>query len=88
MQSSTNPSQWRYVPTQLNPSDYLTRGLSVPELIEQTSWWQVPQYLQDEEHNWPENKLPRMSEQTKQEVKKRYCDLNNQSGLTEKRLRS
>jgi len=85
IQSSTNPSQWRYVPTQLNPADHLTRGLSVRELIEQKSWWQGPQYLQDEEHNWPENKLPQISEQAKQEVKRRYCELNNQLGLTDRR---
>jgi len=85
IQSSTNPSQWRCVPIQLNPADFLTRGLSVPELIEQRSWWQGPQYLQDGEHNWPENKLPQTSEQAKQEVKRRYCDLNDQSGLTENR---
>jgi len=35
------------------------------------SWWQGPQYLQDDEHNWPENKLPQISEQAKQEVKRR-----------------
>ena len=84
IQSSTNPSQWCYVPTQLNPTDYLTRGLSVPEPIEQRRWWQGPQYLQDEEHNWPENNLPQISEQAKRALI-RYCDLNNQSSLIEKR---
>ena len=74
IQSSTNLRQWGYARTQLNPADYLTKGLSV----------QGPQYLQDEEHNWPENKLPQISEQAKQEVRRRYCDLNNQSGLIEK----
>ena len=54
-------------------------------MIQKRSWWQGPQYLQDDEHNWPENKLPQISEQAKQEVKRRYCDLNNQSDLTEKR---
>ena len=34
IQSCTNPSQWHYVPTELNPADYLTRGLNVPDLIE------------------------------------------------------
>jgi len=26
--------QWRYVPTNINPADYLTRGLQISKLIE------------------------------------------------------
>ena len=38
IQASTNPEQWRYVPTKLNPSDLLTRGLSVSALSEEDKW--------------------------------------------------
>ena len=47
IQSSTNPDQWRYVPTEFNPADYLTKGLKVSELVERKSWWEGPTYLQD-----------------------------------------
>ena len=75
IQSCTNPSQWRYVPTELNPADYLTRGLSVPE---RKSWWEGPHYLHDTEDNWPKNKLPPVSDEAKQEVKRAYFELNSQ----------
>ena len=45
IQSSSNPEQWRYVPTKINPADHLTRGLKVSELIEKNSWWEGPEYL-------------------------------------------
>ena len=48
IQSSTNPDQWRYVPTESNPANYLTRG-KVSELVERKSWWEGPTYLQDVE---------------------------------------
>jgi len=77
--------QWCYVPTELNPADYLTRGLRVPELIEQRSWWEGPQYLHEKGHHWPETKLLQVSEQAKQEVKRRYFDLSSQSGFTDRK---
>ena len=46
IQASTNPEQWRYVPTKLNPSDLLTRGLSVPALAEEdkmVEWSSLPE---------------------------------------------
>ena len=72
IQSSSNPEQWRYVPTKINPADHLTRGLKVSELIEKNSWWEGPEYLRSSESEWPTNKIFKRSEQVKSEVKKRY----------------
>ena len=72
IQSSSNPEQWRYVPTKINPADHLTRGLKVSELIEENSWWEGPEYLKSSESEWPTNKIFKRSEQVKSEVKKRY----------------
>ena len=49
----TNPSQWRYVPTKENSADVITRGLSVTELLEATTWWEGPEFLKADETEWP-----------------------------------
>ena len=74
IQLVTSPNQWRYVPPQLNPADYLTRGLKVSEVIDKESWWNGPKYLQDvDETTWPEKKVPIISQEAKGEVKKKYA---------------
>lgn len=35
---NSNPEQWCYVPTNLNPADFGTRGLTARELTESTRW--------------------------------------------------
>ena len=70
IQSVTNPDQWRYVPTELNLADYLTRGLKILKLIDKNSWWEGPNYLRDSEERWPRNKVINDIEQATNEVKK------------------
>ena len=53
IQSITNPGQWRYCPTDLNPADIPTRGRQVGQFIEDSSWWSGPTFLQGDE--WPVN---------------------------------
>ena len=69
IQSSSDPEQWRYVPTDANPADYLTRGLQISELIEQKNWWTGPKYLQCSETQWPVNKV---NKPVVKEVRKKY----------------
>ena len=76
IQSVTNPDQWRYVPTELNPADYLTRGLKVLQLIDKNSWWEGPNYLRDSEERWPRNKVINDTEQATKEIKKKYVKVN------------
>ena len=35
IQSLTNPDQWKYASTELNPAEYLTRGMTVLNLVEE-----------------------------------------------------
>ena len=56
IQSGTNPDQWRYVPTSLNPADFLSRGMKATELIENKAWWKGPEFLGHSEDTWPSNK--------------------------------
>ena len=73
IQSNSNPDQWRYIPTKINPADHLTRGLNVAELIERKCWWEGPEYLQNSESEWPANKVCNItSKRTIKEVKKKY----------------
>ena len=51
------PSQWRYVPTNVNPADHGTRGLTVQELANTSQWWNGPEFLKRSEDKWPECKF-------------------------------
>lgn len=48
------PSQWRYVPTNANPADHETRGLTVKDLADTSQWWNGPEFLKRAEE-WPES---------------------------------
>ena len=39
------PNQWRCVPTDVNPADLGTRGLTVEELASADLWWNGPKFL-------------------------------------------
>ena len=78
IQLVTDPDQWRYVPTELNPADYLTRGLKILELVDKESWWEGPNYLRDGEERWPKNKVNVVTdtESAIREVKRKYVKAN------------
>ncbi len=44
IRTSTEPSQWRYVASNLNPADHASRGLTVKELTEY-NWFTGPSFL-------------------------------------------
>lgn len=50
----SSPSQWRHVPTLLNPADDATRILSTSELTHRSKWLSGPLFLRVEEGEWPE----------------------------------
>ncbi|XP_039546986.1 uncharacterized protein LOC120492801 [Pimephales promelas] len=41
---STSPQQWRYIPSDENPADYASRGMSVDDLVA-SSWFRGPKVL-------------------------------------------
>ena len=47
IQASTNPEQWRYMPTKLSLSVLVTRGLRVSALAED-KWWSGPAFLKQD----------------------------------------
>lgn len=56
IQSNTNPEQWRYVPTSLNPADFLSRGMKATDLAKSNTWWRGPDFLRQSENTWPISK--------------------------------
>ena len=45
--------QWRHVPSDLNPADDLSRGLSADDMVHNRRWISGPSFLHDEESKWP-----------------------------------
>ena len=53
IKTSTRPEQWRYIPTAQNPADCVTRGMSAANLVKSNTWWRGPEFLRQDEENWP-----------------------------------
>lgn len=51
--SCTTISQWRFVPTSMNPADITSRGATVNEL-QKSIWFSGPDFLWLKEDQWPE----------------------------------
>ena len=64
----SQPEQWRYVPTNLNPADVASRGCSAASMP--TTWINGPPFLSQHKNTWKdhEKSSPKVSE-TKLEVK-------------------
>ena len=47
----------RYVPTNENPADFFTRGMTVSGMAEKVTWWNGPDFLEKKkkESDWPVN---------------------------------
>ena len=56
IQNSTNPDQWKHIPTKFNPADYLSRGMKKIDFVKSKSWWQGPEFLIQTEYTWPINR--------------------------------
>ena len=48
---------WRYVPTEVNPADDITRGLSPSKLVSGQRYQNGPEFLKWKREYWPENKI-------------------------------
>eukprot|EP00112_Aurelia_sp_Birch-Aquarium-sp1_P026220 Seg9160.2 transcript_id=Seg9160.2/GoldUCD/mRNA.D3Y31 product="hypothetical protein" protein_id=Seg9160.2/GoldUCD/D3Y31 len=56
IQSNSDPSQWRHIPSEDNVADDLSRGIHVHEL--NGRWMHGPDFLQLEEELWPTKYVP------------------------------
>ncbi|XP_070532963.1 uncharacterized protein [Ptychodera flava] len=62
IQTSTNPEQWRYVPTKENPADLVTRGVTAVDLADEDLWWNGPEFLAKSTSDWPQNPITKGNE--------------------------
>ncbi|XP_074641172.1 uncharacterized protein LOC141898924 [Tubulanus polymorphus] len=54
IRESSSPNQWKYVPSNSNPADDCTRGLSAVALLTSSHrWFNGPEFLQQAETSWP-----------------------------------
>ena len=53
----SEPSQWNYVPTSINPADDVSRGLTVKELLNNERWFRGPAFLWEDKSSWPINPM-------------------------------
>jgi hypothetical protein len=49
---------WRYCPTELNPADKASRGLSALQVLQDQTWFAGPEFLSRSQKAWPDNLLP------------------------------
>ena len=52
----SQPDQWRYISTKLNPADLASRGISTKAML-QKQWITEPEFLSKSEEYWPENPM-------------------------------
>ncbi|XP_051162195.1 uncharacterized protein LOC127282137 [Leptopilina boulardi] len=56
IQEFTSSEEWKHVPTKENPAELISRGLSPSEFIESNLWKRGPEWLEQPEAVWPEQK--------------------------------
>ena len=54
---SSNPSEWRYINTKLNPADHASRSQSAESLVKEEKWIKAPNFLLEPEEQWPKEPL-------------------------------
>ena len=71
IQAEISPDRWKYIPTAVNPADYLTRGTTLEQLSQLRVWWESPEFLYRNETEWPQLEAITPEDKIK-ELKKRY----------------
>ncbi|XP_072050041.1 uncharacterized protein [Amphiura filiformis] len=64
IQDGSEEEQWKYIPSEMNPADYASRGLKVTELSKM-EWLKGPSFLEEPEDTWSDFSQPSESEEPK-----------------------
>lgn len=54
IQETTSQSEWRHISTKENPADVISRGCCPSKLVENLLWWNGPEWICQDEREWPE----------------------------------
>ncbi|XP_033637433.1 uncharacterized protein LOC117298338 [Asterias rubens] len=73
IQTLTDVQDWRYVDTQNNPADDITRGKSLKELSEESRWKTGPLYLRQPPSQWPKSPITDPTEDATELKKATFC---------------
>lgn len=57
IQELTNVNEWYHCRSEDNPADIISRGCDVGTILKSSLWFNGPEWLQQEESNWPKNKI-------------------------------
>ena len=87
IQELTDIHMWRYVPTNANPADDLTRGKTLLQLAELSCWSQGPAFLLEQPDAWPASLQITASSSDDEERKPTFCAhvvaVSNQPDITQ-----
>ena len=53
IQMHSDPQQWQHVSTEQNPADLVSRGVNAKDIIDNSLWWNGPDWLLKSEDDWP-----------------------------------
>ena len=51
----SSPTQWRFINSELNAADHVSRGLSALDFVRTSQWFAGPEFLNAPKETWPEN---------------------------------
>ncbi|KAJ8868497.1 hypothetical protein PR048_030025 [Dryococelus australis] len=57
IQSCTSVDWWHHVPSEQNPADCVSRGLTPAQLVAHPLWWLGPAWLCEDKKRWPQSTL-------------------------------
>ena len=89
IQEHSSPQQWHHVPGTKNPADLASRGASIEDLIAPSCWVNGPEFLYQEESDWPKQKnlaSEQLSEISQQEVAKSRSNVSELQDCSKKDL--
>ena len=67
----SSPADWKYVPTEFNPSDKGTRGIDADELVDNDLWFSGPKFLVSGHGDVPHDDIPDMTHPTEESMVER-----------------
>ena len=69
----TKVSDWRYIPSEINPADIASRGMYPHETEKLENWLNGPKFLNNDREMWPESKSGIHVDTDNIEIKSKHC---------------